>query len=134
MTTKTPSAAEALEAMRTVKRGPNVRSPIYQWLADQHDELALGFRKIPPSWTTLAKFLADHGITNADGRPPTPVAVRTSWLRVEAEFQRKRTRRGRMQPMADEPRSRVMATGSSVPRAGDGGDDDAPDFSESLRG
>lgn len=130
-----PDLAGALEAMKAATRGPRKRSPVYTWLANRHDGLAEAFRSQPPSWKSLAKYLADGGVLNADGQPPTPAAVRTSWMRVEADLARKRASRGRSQtttPPAPH-QERIRAPVSIDDDETDDGPP-LPDFSKTLKG
>jgi hypothetical protein len=106
---KTPDLAGALQAMKAASRGPRKKSPIYAWLEVRYDDLSAAFRKDPPSWKNLARYLAEGGITNADGQTPTAAAVRTSWLRLEADIARKRSRSGRSRPPADQPPAKTEA-------------------------
>nr|WP_294557709.1 hypothetical protein [uncultured Rhodopila sp.] len=128
---KPPDLAGAIAAMRATARGPHRKSPVYEWLAARHNALAAEFAKQPPSWTALAKYLSDGGIMNADGKPLTPSAVRSSWLRVEADYRRKRDRRPQV-ALSDEP---VTTPSSQEPkpvfnpetvRRDDDGDDPPP--------
>lgn len=102
-----PSGPDTDGYLRAIKanarRGPRRKSPVYEWLAARHDELVAAFKRTPPSWTVLAKYLAEGGVLNADGVPPTPSAVRTSWLRVEADLARKRSGRRGSSPDAPSP-------------------------------
>ena len=77
MTNKPAAAdlAKALAAMETTGRGPSRASPVHQWLEANYDALALAFRRKPPSWTKLADYLGEHGVTGAEGRRPTPETV-----------------------------------------------------------
>lgn len=126
---KTPDLAGALAAMKTASRGPGIKSPVYAWLASHHDALTAAFAKQAPSWKALAKYLADGGITNANGVAPTPTTVRSSWLRVEADIARKRGRRIRL------PQPDASSSPPPAPVLGDGlGDEDAPDFSSFVKG
>jgi hypothetical protein len=77
-----PNLAGALAAMGKTTRGPGrpspVPSPVYQWLEINYDGLAAAFRRASPSWTSLADYLSEHGVTGAEGRRPSPVAVRAA--------------------------------------------------------
>ena len=86
MTNKPAAAdlAKALAAMETTGRGPSHASPVHQWLEANYDALALAFRRKPPSWTKLADYLGEHGVTGAEGRRPTPETVRSAWRRLDA--------------------------------------------------
>jgi hypothetical protein len=123
---KTPDVAGALEAMKSASRGPGVRSPVYEWLAAQHDALSAAFAKRPPSWKALARYLADGGIMNVDGRPPTPASVRSSWIRLEVDIAKRRNRSGLRADDPLPPPGRVP-----MPVADD---EPAPDFSSFVKG
>jgi len=79
-----PDLAKALTAMGATGRGPSRSSPVHQWLEANYDALALAFRGKPPSWTKLANYLGEHGVTGAEGRQPTPETVRSAWRRLDA--------------------------------------------------
>jgi hypothetical protein len=93
MASRPPAAnlAGALAAMGKATRGPGRPSPVYQWLEINYDGLAAAFQRASPSWTSLADYLSEHGVTGAEGRRPSPAAVRAAWLRVG-----KARRRGRL--------------------------------------
>lgn len=88
--TTSPDLKGALEAMKSASRGPRRKSPVYEWLAAKHDALATAFRTSQPSWKALAEYLGNGGVMGADGVPATPAAVRSTWLRVQADRARKR--------------------------------------------
>jgi hypothetical protein len=83
-----PDLSEALAAMAS--RGPSRSSPLYQWLEANNDALALAVRRKPPAWTKLANYLGEHGVTGAEGKPPTPASVRSAWRRLDAAKMRQR--------------------------------------------
>jgi hypothetical protein len=85
-----PNLAEALTAMSATGRGPGRSSPVYQWLESNYDSLAAAFRRKPPSWTKLAGYLGEHGVTGAEGKGPTPETVRSAWRRLDAAKARRR--------------------------------------------
>ena len=114
-----PNLAGALAAMELASRGPRRQSPLYQWLETNYDGLAAAFRRAPPSWTKLADYLTEHGVTGAEGRRPSPVAVRNAWFRLDAA---KTKRRGP---------SPSRHTGVPDPQLPDpGGSDDEYDFTK----
>ena len=91
-----PNLAGALAAMAQASRGRRRPSPLYQWLETNYDGLSAAFRRAPPSWTKLADYLSEHGVTGAEGRRPSPVAVRNAWFRLDA------TKTGRRDPSASQ--------------------------------
>lgn len=126
--------------MRSIKRGPRVKGPIYVWLYDHYAELSAGFRKTSPSWAGLAKFFAENGILSVDGKPPTPNAVRMAWLRVEADHFRRSRRTRSEEPPAELPSPSIVPASSfrtvsptPDPPSDEADNNDAPDFSKNLR-
>jgi hypothetical protein len=85
-----PNLAGALAAMAQASRGRRRPSPLYQWLETNYDGLSAAFQRAPPSWTKLADYLSEHGVTGAEGRRPSPVAVRNAWFRLEAAETKRR--------------------------------------------
>ena len=77
--------------MGKTTRGPGRPSPVYQWLEINYDGLAAAFRSTSPSWTSLADYLSEHGVTGAEGRRSSPAAVRAAWLRVDKARRRSRS-------------------------------------------
>jgi hypothetical protein len=77
-----------LAALRT-HGGPG-RSPLYRWMRRHHDALAEAFAETPPAWTPLAAEMAAVGLTDADGKPPSPTSVRQTWYRVRRDLARAR--------------------------------------------
>jgi hypothetical protein len=83
-----PDLSEALAAMES--RGPSHSSPVHRWLEANYDALAVAFRRKPPSWTKLASYLSEHGVTGAEDKRPTPASVRSAWRRLDAAKVRQR--------------------------------------------
>ena len=128
---KSPDLAGALAAMKAASRGPRRRSPVYLWLAEHHDALVNAFRQSQPSWTALADYLSTGGVMGADGIPAKPAAVRSTWLRVQADVARKRAKYTQQAVVADPIPPPSPASGLPDDRAGD---DDIPNFSTFVRG
>src|ERR1700678_902490 len=85
-----PDLKGALEAMKAAVRGPRRKSPVYEWLAARYDPLTTAFRTSQPAWKALAVYLGKGGVMGADGIPATAAAVRATWLRVQADKERRR--------------------------------------------
>jgi hypothetical protein len=129
-----PDLAAALKAMRQAPgRGRGRKSDVYRWMAARHDAMAAAFANEPPSWTALAKFLADAGMRTADGLPPTPASVRSTWIRVNQQAARQTVAAGQAR--------QVIATDSAPDhhdpvgtgkQAGDP-DDEIPDFDKFVK-
>jgi hypothetical protein len=106
----------ALAAMRqSATKGRGRKSAPYQWLAARHDALVAAFAEEPPSWPALAAFLAERGIMNADGKPPTAEGLRKVWLRV---------RQAAEKPPSSEPRPQAKPARDAAERSPP---DDEPD-------
>jgi hypothetical protein len=134
-----PDLASALIAMRQAPgRGRGRKSEIYRWMAARHDAMAAAFAKEPPSWTALAKFLADAGMRTAEDLPPTPASVRSTWIRVTQQAARRTAVAGQ----ARQALTRDSTEGSRPPdprdligngeQAGDP-DDEIPDFDKFVK-
>jgi hypothetical protein len=124
-TKKRNDTAAALAVIRTAPaRGHGRRSPVYEWLAERHDDLAEDLNKPHPAWTALAKYLAEGGVMDANGDPPTGATVRSTWLRVkEQTAKRKRHCADALpatQPKSEPSPSKPEAAGKEPP------DDDDP--------
>jgi hypothetical protein len=87
----TPDLAGALAAMRKADRRRGRPSPVHHWLEANYDGLAAAFRREPPSWTNLAAYLGEHGVTGVEGRRLSPAAVRAAWVRVDKARRRRRS-------------------------------------------
>jgi hypothetical protein len=64
------------------------QSPLYRWLRRHHDELgalldAAAADGRPPDWAALAGILAEAGLTDGSGNPPTSANTRRTWWRVK---------------------------------------------------
>lgn len=73
-------------------RGRGRRSPVMIWMQQNRKELEAAFAQDAPAWTVIASYLAAHGVMNGDGKPPTPAAARSAWVRVKAEAEAKAPR------------------------------------------
>jgi hypothetical protein len=54
-------------------------------MRQRHAALAAAFDETPPAWAVVAAQMADHGITDADGKPPTAMGARQTWYRVRRD-------------------------------------------------
>lgn len=64
------------------RQGGSLRSPLYQWMDRNHDELLALFRQAPPRWERVTAVLAGRGFCGSDGRPLRPQSVRRLSYRV----------------------------------------------------
>ena len=58
------------------------RSPLYDWLRQHRAMLETRFAVSRPRWATVAKVMAELGVCDAAGRPPSASTVRQAWYRV----------------------------------------------------
>lgn len=77
-----PSVLADLKAALQQKGG-SLRSPLYQWMYRNHDELVELFDEAPPNWQQVTTVLTSRGFTGVDGKPLQPQSVRRLWLRVK---------------------------------------------------
>ncbi|MFL5283082.1 MAG: hypothetical protein ACJ8AW_19340 [Rhodopila sp.] len=60
------------------------RSPLHQWLFENRTEIAAVLAgQVRPGWQALANTVADNGVTDQHGKPPTRHAVRKAWKAIE---------------------------------------------------
>ena len=82
---------DALQAAAGADKG--VRSPLYNWMKKNHDQLSAAFAETPPSWSALSGTFGKIGLTDRDGKVPTPKAARQTWYRVRLDVAAGRKRR-----------------------------------------
>ena len=82
---------DALQAAAGADKG--VRSPLYNWMKKNHDQLSAAFTETPPSWSALAATFGKIGLTDRDGKVPTPKGARQTWYRVRVDVAAVRKRR-----------------------------------------
>lgn len=58
------------------------RSPIVQWMIENHDEFAATLEVTGVRWQKLAEYLAAHGLRTARGGIPSGETARRCWLRA----------------------------------------------------
>lgn len=89
MQTQLPGVAGAAAALDRVALGRGKKSAVHLWLEQNHAELSAVFARRPPARSVLADYLAEHGLTTADGCRPSPESVRTAWRHVVRTKQRR---------------------------------------------
>lgn len=85
-----------LDKAGATKRGS--RSPLYLWFRQNHLQLAARFKRYPPAWNTLAAQLAEQGVRDANGNPPTAISARDAWYRARMDVDAMRAKRLRPKP------------------------------------
>lgn len=102
---------------------------VYRWLWRHRRVLTDAFARTGPVWSVVQPYLADEGVVNQLGAPPTRQALSETWARVrrnaarEAEIRAKlpattshRSRRGHWEPPEAAPSS-VPCRRSAAPPA-----------------
>ncbi len=76
-----------------VARSP-FRSPLFWWLFEHHDELAVeaAGSRVGVPWSRLCSGFAEAGLTAVDGTAVKPETARKTWQRVRKEKARLRAR------------------------------------------
>ncbi len=69
----------ALQVMReAVRRGPD-RSALFWWMVDHHSELVKDGATGRMPWQRLCKNFVAEGLTDGNGKPPTPARAGKTW-------------------------------------------------------
>ena len=74
--------------MREIQKS-SVRSPAFWWMVEHHDEIVARAAGGRLNWTVLCRLLADRGLVDGRGAPPTAAGARKTWQRVRAEVRRR---------------------------------------------
>src|SRR5271157_2848060 len=103
---------ERLLAM--VARSP-FRSPLFWWLFEHHDELAVeaAGSRVGLPWSRLCSGFAEAGLTAVDGTAVKPETARKTWQRVRKEKARLR----RLEAEAEAERALRLRAGSATQHA-----------------
>jgi hypothetical protein len=72
-----------LETMKQAT-GRGIRSPLYHWLRDHHDQIADALHR--PRWVKVAAWLAGQDIRDGSGKPPSAAIARLTWRKVRADL------------------------------------------------
>ena len=85
------------DALLSARTG-TVRSALYHFMRQNHDELSAIFEEASPAWGPLAERFGSIGLTDRGGKPPTANTARMTWWRVRGDVKRARERRDNLQP------------------------------------
>jgi hypothetical protein len=96
-------------------RGRGQRSPAYRWLKANHDALSSAFADTPPNWGGMAASMAEAGLTDADGKPPTKDGARQTWFRVRRDVAAARAKAEAKRKAAPVPSSSATTAASPLP-------------------
>jgi len=58
------------------------RSRLFWWLVQNHDEIVKKAAGNRMRWQPLCVLFAEHGLTDINGRPPTPRTARETWFQA----------------------------------------------------
>jgi hypothetical protein len=75
-----------------------VRSALYHFMRQHHDELTTLFAEMPPAWEPLAERFGAMGLTDRRGKPPTANTARMTWWRVRTDVKNARARQVAVNP------------------------------------
>ena len=88
MQTTTTDLATDLKA-----KGPARRSKLFRWLRGEYRKLAPVLNGPEPDWIEAAAGIAAKGVLGANGKPPTPNALRQMWQRVRRDEEKEQAER-----------------------------------------
>ena len=104
-----PDNAAAADRARDLFSQVPGRSPLLDWMRQNHALITHQLTISRPRWADLARVVVELGIRDAKGEPPKAETVRRAWQRVTDELGAKPPRRRRRRlmppskPAADEP-------------------------------
>jgi len=75
-------------------RTRTVRSTLYHFMRQNHDELSTVFEEAPPAWGPLAERFDTMGLTDRGGKPPSANTARMTWYRARLDVRQARSRQG----------------------------------------
>lgn len=75
--------------LQDIERGP-VRSTLFYWMAENHDELLRAWTGRPIRWATLCARFETLGLTDRDGGRASERTARMTWLRVRKAVRKAR--------------------------------------------
>lgn len=75
-------------------RTRTVRSTLYHFMRQNHDELSTVFEEAPPAWGPLADRFGTMGLTDRGGKPPSANTARMTWYRARLDVRQARSRQG----------------------------------------
>ncbi len=131
-----PSDARVLQVLGVGKDGGR-HSPLYVWMQEHHATLKAEFETRGPQWAERTKAMAEAGLVDGDGDPPTQRTAMQTWYRVCRAERRKGTptpaAAGALpSPLVAKPSSKPAQT--PPPADASEADADAPDFGFKFAG
>lgn len=77
---------------KAAKESRGLRSNMFVWMERRYEAMAKDIALNGPRWKARAEVLAELGVVDGSGNPPTEVTARTTWSRVASKMRRKRPR------------------------------------------
>jgi hypothetical protein len=71
-----------VELRKALSSGASTRSPLFQYMLRNHDQLREMFDEARPNWAKVTEVLSGLGYSSGDGNPLQPESVRKLWYRV----------------------------------------------------
>src|SRR4051812_30332987 len=83
-----------------MEAGASRRSPLRRWMEDNRESFAktLAEAGSRPNWTAIARVLAEDGLKDADGNPPTAKTATQTWWKVNSAPASSRRRKPEAHP------------------------------------
>ena len=69
--------------LREITRNPE-RSDLFRWMVEHHTELIDAAKGRRLRWRSLCERFAQLGLSDMNGKPPTPATARKTWQRARA--------------------------------------------------
>ena len=76
-----PSDARVLQVLGVGKDGGR-HSPLFVWMQEHHAALKAEFETRGPQWAERTRAMAEAGLVDGDGDPPTQRTAMQTWYRV----------------------------------------------------
>lgn len=77
----------AVLSARGAGKGRGARSPLYAWMRKHYAELKAEFEANGPHWVARTQAMAEIGLTDQDGKPPTVRTAQQTWYRLIREME-----------------------------------------------
>jgi hypothetical protein len=118
-----PDSAAAADRARDLFSQVPGRSPLRDWMRQNHALITHQLTISRPRWADLARVVVELGIRDAKGEPPKAETVRRAWQRVTDELGAQPPRRRRRlmppgRPAADEPMVTAPPPATAEPAPG----------------
>lgn len=93
------------------------RSKLYRWMADNYDAFQATLAEAGrPNWQELAKVFAEDGLTDSEGKPPSPEGTRQTWWKVRKAVEAARKKAPQPGAQSTLPAEHPAAASPAPPR------------------